>query len=80
MVRVRFHRGSLEDSMNTMFTAETWNDFEKELEHNGYTNGEITWHKYTNDGDSRVGWKELWIILYNGAAIAFADNDLNKLI
>ena len=62
-----------------MFKVDTWNDFKKELERNGYVDGKITWRKYTEDGDSRVGWKELWIILYDGCAIAFADNDLNKL-
>ncbi len=62
--KVRFHRYSLEDSMETYFEPKDWNDFISHCveEDEDIIIGSIKCRLYDDGPDTRIGWDRTWII------------------
>lgn len=82
-MKFRYHRGSLANSMATEVEisgteAELRQLFLDDLPFDwarDYPVGAITWRRYSEDGDPRVGWKELWIIREDGSPFGWTDGE-----
>jgi hypothetical protein len=83
-LKVRFHRGGLKESMETLFEPKDWNDF---LEHVKQEDENILVRSikcdlYDEDPDTRIGWECTWIITarYKGESyeypIAFSNKNV----
>lgn len=83
-MKVRFHRGILEESLTTMFEPTDWNDFCRYCEKEGINTGIVRSQHYSGE-DNRIGWKDTWIIFARYSVsdtvvpIGFADDDILKL-
>lgn len=57
------HRGGLQESMNTMRECPSkWDVFDYLVEH-GVNIQACRCEMYDKNGDGRIGWKEVWIIM-----------------
>lgn len=90
-MKVRFHYGTIDDAMKTMFVPKDWDDFCKHLTNKYLDTNEISCKLYYDEPDRRIGWKKTWIIktkVYNPSnlsipfvyiPIAFSNGDITKL-
>lgn len=87
ILKVRFHRGGLKESMETCFEPKDWNDF---LEHVKQEDENILVRSikcdlYDEEPDDRINWDCTWIITarYKGEAyeypIAFSNRNIMEL-
>ena len=62
--KVRFHRDSLKDSMETYFEPKDWNDFVSHCveEDKDIIIDSIKCELYYDEPDTRIGWDKTWII------------------
>lgn len=77
MVWYRYHRGGLYESILTTKRFDNFGCLVKLL--NGCGNDSISFHPYDNDGDERIGWRDLLIVLRNGRPIGFASTDVDEV-
>ena len=84
-LKVRFHRGGLEESMATMFEPKDWQDFCDHCKSNdeGIITQTIKTRLYYDVLDTRIGWDKTWIITaeFNGESwpIGFANGNIMSL-
>lgn len=62
MIKIRMHRGGLEESMATMFKCDGVESVIHYLLMNGVNTNTITVESYDKNGDSRIGWDKVYII------------------
>ena len=86
--KVRFHRGSLEDSMETYFEPKDWNDFVSHCvkEDSDIIVDSIKCELYYDEPDTRIDWNETWMITArfpydkkHDYPIAFSNKDIVEL-
>lgn len=74
MLKFRWQRGSLDDSMQTVVDFESFDDLVNILRSNGFLRdcqaSDIAVKQYTYD--ERIGW-DTHIVTYNGSAVGFTD-------
>jgi hypothetical protein len=79
-IRFRFHRGSLDASMETARTFASVDDAKQHIvqdlkPHIDVASDSIRARRYGKDGDPRIGWQDLFIITIDGyGVIGFADS------
>lgn len=90
-MKVRFHYGTIDDAMKTVFEPKDWDDFCKHLTNKYWDTNEISCKLYYDKPDRRIGWEKTWIIktkVYNPSnpsipfvyiPIAFSNGDITKL-
>jgi hypothetical protein len=62
MIKIRMHRGGLQEAMNTMRECPSkWEIFDYLTEH-GVNIVSCRCEMYDRNGDDRIGWKEVYII------------------
>ncbi len=66
-MKFREHRGGLEESLKTVVEVNSLAELEAHILKIWYPFGldsvELTFTKYTPDGDSRIDWKELYLVM-----------------
>lgn len=64
LMKVRFHRQFLDDSMQTCFEPKSWEEFITHVraENEDIVVSTISCNLYTVLPDTRINWKETWII------------------
>lgn len=88
-MKVRFHRGSLSDSIKTQFEPVSWEDFCNHCKDDceSINPDTITCELYMNKPDYRIeGWDKTYIIYTSISTtnkdkypIAYSNEDINKL-
>lgn len=87
-MKVRFHRGTLADSMATVFEPKNYKEFLDKCSEtfgNFIDKKSIVCELYSDIPDNRIGWKKTYIISAvwknskNPSPIAFSDEDINEL-
>lgn len=62
-MRVRFHRGMLDEAMKTLFEPKDWEDLCKHFEEREIDTQNIECEPYCEYPDKRIGWDKTWIII-----------------
>ena len=62
MIRIRMHRGGLEESMKTMFKCDGVESVVHYLIMNNIDVNSCTVEMYDRNGDDRIGWDKVYII------------------
>ena len=83
-MKVRFHYGTIDDAMKTMFEPKDWDDFCKHLTNKDWDTNKISCKLYCDKPDRRIGWEKTWIISSNLLGnpdknlypMAFSDEDI----
>jgi hypothetical protein len=78
-LQFRFHRGGLAESLCTLFKPKSWDDFEDHCAAYGLETSNITTKLYDGKPDTRVGWRETWIVCNANGPIGFANGDITVL-
>jgi hypothetical protein len=80
MTLFREHRGSVSESMETLFEFDSIMDFSRHIGHirpDLVIRGSVVGAKYYCGLDSRIGWKETYIVTAEpGGVIGFIDGPL----
>ena len=76
MVWYRYHRGGLYESILTTKRFGNFGDLVKSLKECGYDR--ISFELYDDDGDDRIGWRDLLIVMSDGCPIGFASTDVEE--
>ena len=62
-MKIRMHRGGLQESMETMKECPSMKEVVDYLEDNDIDVNTVYCESYCDEGDSRIGWKKTYMIL-----------------
>jgi hypothetical protein len=62
MIRIRMHRGGLQESMDTVKECHTTKDIIDYLESNGIDADSVSCELYCDESDDRIGWKKTYLV------------------
>jgi len=72
VIKVRLHRGGLQDSMKTAKTLETVEECLQFFRAGTLVNGPIT-SKWYDDTDDRIGWAPVYVVKDSSGVLGFSD-------
>lgn len=71
--------GGVTESLHTLFKPKSWDDFVKQCAVCEFETSSITTKLYDNKPDTRVGWKETWIVSNANGPIGYANGNILAL-